>query len=80
MDLGDEAMGKYFEKKRGYIWAILTILLFLFIFGGLEPFINNNLSSWNFTIVRLSLAFILVIVIGIIIWSIEILRKRVSSK
>ena len=80
MDLGDEAMGKYFEKKRGYIWAILSILLFLFIFGGLEPFIQSSLPSWDFTIVRLSLAFGLVIVIGIIVWSAAIIRKRVSSK
>lgn len=80
MDLGDESMGKYFEKKRGYIWAILTILLFLFIFGGLEPFLTPNSSSWNFTIVRLSLAFILVIVIGIIVWSAGIIGKRVSRK
>ena len=80
MGLGDECMGKYFEKKRGYIWAILTILLFLFIFGGVEPFITNNVSSWDFIIVRLSLAFIIVMVVGIIIWSIELFRKRVSVK
>ena len=66
MDLGDEIMGKYFKKKSGVIWAILTILLLFYIF-------------W-FILKELFLTFILVIVIGVIIWGVAIIGKRVSSK
>jgi len=29
-------LGKYFEKRQGIIWGIVTIILFLFVFGGFD--------------------------------------------
>ena len=29
-------LGKYFEKKSGIIWAVVTVILFLFAFGGFD--------------------------------------------
>ena len=29
-------LGKYFEKRRGITWGIVTIILFLFVFGGFD--------------------------------------------
>jgi ABC-type polysaccharide/polyol phosphate export permease len=66
MDSGDETMGRYFEKKSGAIWLILTLLLFFYIFGAILE--------------ELIAAFIVVIVIGVIIWVAPIIRKRVSSR
>ena len=66
MDSGDETMERYFEKKRGVIWLILTLLLFFYIFGAILG--------------ELVVAFILVIAIGVIIWVATIIRKRVSSR
>jgi len=66
MDSGDETMERYFEKKRGVIWLILTLLLFFYIFGAILE--------------ELIAAFIVVIVIGVIIWVAPIIRKRASSR
>ena len=66
MDSGDETMARYFEKKSGVIWIILTLLLFLYIFGAILG--------------ELVAAFIVVIAIGAIIWVATISRKRVSSR
>jgi hypothetical protein len=59
-------LGKYFEKKRGIIWAILTFILFLFAFGGFDlifklvyvqfDFQNSSLE-WFRGIVRKGLNF-----------------------
>jgi ABC-type polysaccharide/polyol phosphate export permease len=65
MDSGDETM-RYFEKKSGVIWLILTLLLFFYIFGTILG--------------ELVAAFIAVIAIGVIIWVATIRRKRVSSR
>jgi ABC-type polysaccharide/polyol phosphate export permease len=65
MDSGDETMGRYFQKKRGVIWLILTLLLFFYIFGSILG--------------ELIAAFIAVIAIGVIIWVATISRKRVST-
>ena len=66
MDSGDETMERYFEKKSGVIWVILTLLLFFYIFGAILG--------------ELFAAFIVVIAIGVIIWVATISRKQVSSK
>jgi len=66
MDSGDETMDRYFEKKSGVIWLILTLLLFFYIFGTILG--------------ELVAAFIAVIAIGVIIWVATIIRKRVSSR
>jgi ABC-type polysaccharide/polyol phosphate export permease len=63
MDSGDETMERYFEKKSGVIWLILTLLLFFYIFGAILG--------------ELIAAFIVVIAIGIIIWVATISRKQV---
>jgi ABC-type polysaccharide/polyol phosphate export permease len=65
MDSGDETMERYFQKKSGVIWAILTLLLFFYIFGAILG--------------ELIAAFIVVIAIGIIIWIATINRKQVSN-
>lgn len=65
MDSGDETMERYFQKKSGVIWAILTLLLFFYIFGTILG--------------ELIAAFIVVIAIGIIIWIATINRKQVSN-
>lgn len=66
MDSGEETMGNYFDKKTGVMWAILTLLLFFYIFG---PILGE-----------LTAAFIAVIAIGVIIWIATISRKRISSR
>lgn len=66
MDSGDETMARYFEKKSGVIWLILTLLLFFYIFGAILG--------------ELVAAFIAVIAIGAIIWVATIIKNRVSSR
>jgi hypothetical protein len=70
----------YSELKRDIFWAIMTILLFLFIFGGLE-FVyrkeelaqllraNNFVKIFtDFTMIGLVSAFVAVTIMGVIIW------------
>jgi hypothetical protein len=70
----------YSELKRDVFWAIMTILLFLFIFGGLE-FVyrkeelaqllraNNFVKIFtDFTMIGLVSAFVAVTIMGVIIW------------
>lgn len=59
-------MGRYLEKKSGIIWVILTLLLFIHIFG---PIIGELVT-----------AFIVVIAIGVIIWFAPLIVKRDTSK
>lgn len=59
-------MGRYLEKKSGIIWVILTLLLFIHIFG---PIIGELVA-----------AFIVVIAIGVIIWFAPLIVKRDTSK
>ena len=59
-------MDRYFEKKSGVIWVILTLLLFFHIFGTILG--------------ELVASFIAVIAIGVIIWIATIIKKRVSSR
>lgn len=80
MGLGDETTEDYSELKRDVFWAILTILLFLFIFGGLEFVyrreeltallrVNNFVKIFtDFTMIGLVSAFVAVMAIGVIIW------------
>lgn len=81
MDLGgDETVEDYSELKRDVFWAVMTILLFLFIFGGLEFVYRRNdlvneIVSRNFikvvtdyTMIGLVSAFVVVMTIGVIIW------------
>ena len=73
-------MEDYSELKRDVFWAIMTILLFLFIFGGLE-FVyrkeelaqllraNNFVKIFtDFTMIGLVSAFVAVTIMGVIIW------------
>jgi len=84
MDLGgNETTEDYSEIKRDIFWAIMTILLFLFIFGGLEfvyrrEELTQLLSANNFvkivtdfTMIGLVSAFVMVMTIGVIIWRAE---------
>jgi len=66
MDSGDGIMGKYFDKKSGVIWAILTLLLFFYIFGAILG--------------ELIVAFTVVIAIGLVIWIATIIKKMVSRR
>jgi len=66
MDSGDGTMGKYFDKKSGVIWAILTLLLFFYIFGAILG--------------ELIVAFTVVIAIGLVIWIATIIKKMVSRR
>lgn len=59
-------MWKYFEKKRGIIWAIVTVIVFFYIF-------------W-FILKELLLTFALVVALGIIVWGITAIRKRMPPK
>ena len=73
-------MEDYSELKRDVFWAIMTILLFLFIFGGLEFLYRkeeltqllraNNFVKivTDFTMIGLVSAFVVVMTIGVIIW------------
>ena len=83
MDLGDETVEDYSELKRDVFWAVMTILLFLFIFGGLEFVyrreeltqllrVNNFVKIvTDFTMIGLVSAFVVVMTIGVIIWRAE---------
>ena len=80
MGLGDETTENYSELKRDVFWAILTMLLFLFTFGGLEFLYRkeeltqllraNNFMKivTDFTMIGLVSAFVIVMAIGVIIW------------
>jgi len=59
-------MGRYFEKKSGVVWLILTLLLFYYIFGAILK--------------QLLEAFLIVIAIGIIIWAATSRRKPTHSR
>ena len=73
-------MEDYSELKRDVFWAIMTILLFLFIFGGLEFVYRkeelaqllraNNFVKivTDFTMIGLVSAFVAVTIMGVIIW------------
>jgi large-conductance mechanosensitive channel len=68
------------ELKRDIFWAVMTLLLFLFIFGGLEFVYRreelaqllraNNFVKivTDFTMIGLVSAFVVVMTIGVIIW------------
>lgn len=83
MGLGDETVEDYSELKRDIFWAVMTLLLFLFIFGGLEFVYRreelaqlmraNNFVKivTDFTMIGLVSAFVVVMTIGIIIWRAE---------
>ena len=84
MDLGgNETVEDSSELKRDVFWAIMTLMLFLFIFGGLEFVYRreelsqllraNNLVKivTDFTMIGLVSAFVVVMTIGVIIWRAE---------
>lgn len=81
-------MEDYSELKRDVFWAIMTILLFLFIFGGLEFVYRKEelaqlLSANNFvkiftdfTMIGLVSAFVAVTIMGVIIWRAERYKEK----
>jgi len=92
MGLGDETTEDYPELKHDIFWAILTILLFLFIFGGLEFVYRreelagllraNNFVKivTDFTMIGLVSAFVVVMAIGVLIWRAESYREKQPNK
>jgi len=92
MGLGDETVEDHSELKRDIFWAVMTLLLFLFIFGGLEFVYRREelaqlLSANNFvkivtdfTMIGLVSAFVVVMTIGIIIWRAESCKEKQPNK
>jgi hypothetical protein len=70
-------MPKYFEKRSGTIWGVLTITLFLFSFGGFD--IVYKISRYkfddSFIFIALILTFLAVIYLGLIVWNITNYKK-----
>ncbi len=85
---GDETVDDYSELKRDVFWAAMTILLFLFIFGGLEFVYRreelmqllgaNNFVKivTDFTMIGLVSAFVVVMIIGVLIWRAESYKEK----
>jgi hypothetical protein len=85
-------MEDYSELKRDVFWAIMTILLFLFIFGGLEfVYRREELMQLlsvhdfvkvvaDFTMIGLVSAFVIVMTIGVLIWRAESYKEKQPEK
>jgi heme/copper-type cytochrome/quinol oxidase subunit 1 len=85
---GDETVDDYSELKHDVFWAAMTLLLFMFIFGGLEfVYRREELTQLlrandfvkivtDFTMIGLVSAFVAVMTIGVLIWRAESSREK----
>jgi hypothetical protein len=79
-------LSDYFEKKRGILWAVLTIILFLFAFGGFDLLFKLKIGELmrvpitQLTFLMLIIAFVIVLVVGLIIWVFSVLKTQQTAK